>query len=187
MSENDSSNPVLPIPGSSVPGEPGFLAVGKLRRPHGVHGDILMEVLTDFPERLQAGKTLYLGDAHTPLELISIRHHQDLLILHFSGYSSPEQVSDLRNMIVYVLTQEVPPLPEGDYYQHQLIGLLVVNEQGEVIGTIQEILETGANDVLVTRTPSGKELLIPVIDSVMLNIDLPQRQVQVRLLPGLEE
>jgi 16S rRNA processing protein RimM len=178
---------MLPDPGSSVPGEPGFLAVGKLRRPHGVGGDILMEVLTDFPERLKPGKTLYLGDAHTPVELTSVRPHQNLLIIHLAGYSTPEMVSELTNLAVFVHMDEIPPLPEGEYYHHQLIGMQVVDEQGDVLSTIQEILETGANDVLITRSPAGKEILIPVIEPVVLKIDLAQRIVQVKLPPGLLE
>ena len=187
MSDQDSSNPIHPYPGSSIPGEPGFLAVGKLRRPHGVSGDILMEVLTDFPERLKEGKTLYLGDAHTPQELTHVRKHQNLLIIHLAGYTTPETVSELRNLVVYVRTKEIPPLPQGEYYHHQLIGLQVVDEQGETLSTIQAILETGANDVLITRTPTGKEILIPVIESVVLKIDLAQGLVQVKLPPGLLE
>ena len=146
-----------------------------------------MEVLTDFPERLKAGKTLYLGDVRTPAELVRLRRHQDQLIIHLAGYSTPEEVSELRNQLVYVRTQDVPPLPQGEYYHHQLVGLQVVDEQGETLSTIQEILETGANDVLITRTPTGKELLIPVIESVVLKIDLAQGLVQVKLPPGLIE
>lgn len=187
MTENNTNKPVEFTPGSSVPGEPGFLAVGKLRRPHGVHGDILMEVLTDFPERLRPGKVLYLGDARTPEKLLGVRKHQNLLILHLAGYDTPEQVSQLRNMLVFIPAQQIPHLPEGNYYHHQLVGLQVVDEQGELISTIEEILETGANDVLITRTPNGKELLIPMIDPVVLKVDLDKRLVHVRLLPWLDE
>lgn len=187
MTENSTNKPVDPTPGSSIPGEPGFLAVGKLRRPHGVRGDILMEVLTDFPERIGPGKLLYLGEARTPVKLLGVRNHHDLLNLHLEGYDTPEQVSQLRNLLVFVPSQQVPPLPEGNYYHHQLIGLQVVDDQGELISNIVEILETGANDVLVTRTPTGKELLIPMIDPVVLKVDLDKRLVHVRLLPWLDE
>jgi len=174
-----------PRPGSPVKGEPGFLAVGKLGRPHGVRGEILMDVLTDFPERLLPGKTLYLGEVYTPLRLIRARQHQKRMILHFQGYVNPEQASELRNQLVYVKANEIPALPEGDFYHHELVGLSIITEQGDVLGRIEEILETGANDVFVARMPSGKELLIPYINSVVIKIDLARGEVLVRPLPGL--
>src|SRR5512136_3088156 len=88
--------------GSPLPGEPAFLAVGKLRHAHGVHGEILMEVYTDFPDRLQPDTILYLGPEVDQLKLTKCRPHREGLLMTFQGYSTPEEVGQFRNQIVYV-------------------------------------------------------------------------------------
>jgi 16S rRNA processing protein RimM len=171
--------------GSPLPGEPAYLAVGKLRHAHGVHGEILMEVYTDFPERLQPQDILYLGPADAELKLVKSRTHHEGLLMSFEGYSTPEEVGELRNQIVYVRTEDRPPLPDGEYYQHQLIDLTVVSEEGVNIGTVVEILETGASDVLVVRPETGPDVLIPVADAFIKRIDLVKRDITVHIIPGM--
>ena len=164
---------------------PAFLAVGKLRRPHGVQGEIVMEVLTDFPERLRAGDTLYIGHEYSPMQLKNIRSQNRGMLVTFQGCSTPEAAGELRNQFVYVPAVGRPALPEGEYYHHQIIGLKVLTQQGELLGTIIEILETGANDVFVIRPSNGREILIPDTDEVILQIDLDKGQMIIHLLPGL--
>lgn len=166
--------------GSSSPGGPVFLAVGRLRRSHGVTGEILMDVLTDFPERLQVGKTVYVGDVHEEMQIIGIRGHDRELIVRLQGISTPEEVAPYRNRLVFVKASELPELPEGEFYHHQLLDLSVVNEEQVVLGKLESILETGANDVYVVKTPEGKELLLPAIEEVILEVDLAKRQMTVR-------
>jgi 16S rRNA processing protein RimM len=185
MSERKSSLPEQQPAGSPSPGEPVFLAVGKLGRPHGVRGEIFLHLLTDFPERLNAGVKVFLGPGYDPIEIEAQRWHKNALLLSLSGYDTPEAVGSLTNQYLFVRADDRPPLPEGEYYHHQLIGLQVVDEQGQVLGSISEILETGANDVYVVLPPQGTEILLPAIQDVILEIDLPNRQMLVRLLPGL--
>ena len=78
-----------------------------------------------------------------------------------------------------------PDLPAGEYYHHQLLGLQVIDETGKLLGQVSEILETGANDVLVVRPSMGEEILLPAIDPVILQVNLEQGVMQVHLLPGL--
>jgi 16S rRNA processing protein RimM len=167
-------------------GEPVFLVVGKLRRPHGVKGEMLMEVLTDFPERLQPGSVLFVGDEHLPLSIRSRRTHHYGLLISFEGYDNPEDVGVFRNHYVYVSAVDRPPLPDGEYYHHQLLGLSVVSDTGEVLGQLTEILVTGANDVYLIKSESSPDLLLPAIDSVILEIDLDEEKMLVHLLPGLK-
>lgn len=171
--------------GSLHKGEPVFLAVGNLRRPHGLHGEIIMDVLTDFPERLHPGITLYVGPSHLPLRLHSLRWHGSALLVVFDGYETLEQAGKLRNHLAYVTATDLPPLPEGDYYHHQIIGLQVFSEQGEILGKVSEILTTGANDVYVVRPDIGKEILIPAVDEFVVAVDLESGRLRVRLSPGL--
>ena len=185
MSPVRSSSGPVDAAGSPQPGEPVFVAIGKLRRPHGVHGEIIMDVYTDFPERLRAGMRLYMSETRQELSLIHRRWHQDALLLTFDGYTTPESVGVLRNQILYVRTADLPPLPDGDYYHHQVLGLNVVDEAGRLLGKVTEILETGANDVLLVRSEAGREILLPMIDDVVLEIALIDKLIRVHLLPGI--
>jgi 16S rRNA processing protein RimM len=162
-----------------------YLVVGKLHRPHGVHGEMTLEVLTDFPERLHEGITLYVGEKQAPMQLVKVRQHAKGLLVSFQGCSTPEAAGELRNQFVYVPAADRPPLPEGDYYHHQIIGLQVLSDQGEPLGTVSEILETGANDVFVIRPKNGPEILVPDTDEVILRIDLMKGEMIIHLLPGL--
>jgi 16S rRNA processing protein RimM len=168
------------LTGSPLPGEPVYLLVGKFRRPHGVRGEIAMEVLTDFPERLRKGVTIYVGEDHRPLRITSIRDHGKLLLLGFNEFPDCDLVGELRNCFVYVPTSSIPRLPEGEYYYHEIIGLRAVNESGELLGVLEEILETGANDVFVIKPEQGNEILLPVIEGVVINFDLQKGVITVK-------
>lgn len=172
--------------GSGSPtGEPVYLAVGFLRRPHGVHGEIIMDIHTDFPERLTARTKVFVGEEYQPMRISSTRPHGTALLVSFNGLTSPEAVGRHRNQWVYVRTADRPPLAAGEYYQHQLIGLRVVTDEGRELGTLVEIMQTGANDVYVVRAEDGKEILLPAIPDVVLGIDLPDKEIRVHLLKGL--
>ncbi len=181
---NQNSEPVNPTrmndEGSPRSGEPLFLIVGKVRRPHGIRGELVMEVLTDFPERIQIGRTLYAGDDHQPVKIQSLRWHNQYLLIKFHGYDTPETAGFFRNVLIYKPIDHVPQLPEGEFYHHQLIGLTVVDEAGEKIGVLREILITGANDVMLIQTPDDKEMLIPLIDSVLLHVNLEEKIIRVK-------
>lgn len=171
--------------GSPSTGEPVFLVVGKLRKPHGLRGEVLMEVLTDFPERLVPGKTVYLGDEYTPLTIENIRNHGKQMLVKFEILDYREDVEEMRNQFIHVQTKDSPPLPDGEYYHHQLIGLNVIDENGNLVGYIHSILETGANDVYIIRPSQGPDILLPAIRSVILEIDLNRKMIHVQIPPGL--
>ncbi len=172
--------------GSPSTGEPEYLVVGSLRRAHGVHGEMVMEVITDFPERLKPGSRVYVGEAYKPMTIESVRPHSEGLLIKFRGLTSPEEAARYRNKVVYVTTADRPPLPEGQHYEHEVLGFAVVEEgTGASIGTLREIMHTGANDIYVVERPDGGEVLLPVIASVVLGFDMIERTIRVHLLPGL--
>jgi len=185
MSRSGNDPEATVAAGSPAPGEPVFLAVGKLRRPHGVKGEMLMEVLTDFPERLSPGGTVYLEPAYDPLELRSVRPHHDGLLVAFKGCDTPEAAGEYRNRLVSVKTTNRPALPEGEYYHHQVIGLRVRTASGQALGQVIEILSTGAHDVLVVRGETGPEILIPLVEPFLQEINLAQGEIIVSLIPGM--
>ncbi len=173
--------------GSPSAGEPEYLIVGRLRRAHGVHGDLLMEILTDFPERLVSGSRVYIGSRHRGMVIGGVRNHHEGFLVKFEGIDTPEAAGIYRNQPVFVSAGDRPPLPPGMYYHHQLIGFAVVDETDRPIGSLTEILQTGANDIYVVTKDDGGEVLLPVIASVVLDIDPAGRKIHVHLLPGLLE
>jgi 16S rRNA processing protein RimM len=169
----------------SPKGESIYLAIGYLRRPHGVSGEIIMDLHTDFPDRVKAGRKIYIGDKHESATFDTVRVHGDSLLISLRGYDTPETVGRFRNQWVYVKAKDVPPLPVGQHYKYEFIDLDVVDDQGNALGKIAEILETGANDVYVVRNEAGREILLPAIPSVVLEVDMEGRRMKVHLLEGL--
>jgi 16S rRNA processing protein RimM len=172
--------------GSSNPPEPRFLALGRILRPHGVRGEVVVEVMTDFPERFEALETVYLGDAQqaTPHRLRSRRQFHRQVLLAFEGYPDRTSVEGLREMLVQVPLAEATPLPEDSYYPHQLVGLDVVTTDGQDLGRISDVLFVPANDVYVVNGPRG-EVLLPAIHQVIKRVDLAAGRIVVELMPGL--
>lgn len=171
--------------GSPSSGEPVYLVIGKLRRPHGVRGEMIMDVYSDFPERIRSDMKVFVGEEFTPIKIRSVRQHNKGLLVSFEGYYVPETVGELRNAMVYVLAEDLPPLTEGEYYHHDIIGLRVVDEEGRELGRVSEILQTPANDVYVVQPESGSEVLLPAVEDVILDIDLDKGEIRVHPLPGL--
>jgi len=166
--------------GSPMPGEPVFVMVGQMRAPHGVKGEILMEPMTDFPQRLRAGKEVFIGPEHKPFTIVSRRVVQKGLLLTFSGFDDCDQVAVLTNKAVFVRADSLPPLPAGEYYHHQLMGLTVCDQDGALLGKLGEIIETGANDVYVVQSEDGKEVLLPVVPEVILEVNLEAGVMKVK-------
>jgi len=170
--------------GSDSKAEPAFVLIGCLQRAHGVRGEIAMRVLTDFPQRLRRGKKVFLGSDHRQYILSAVRTKEPLLLLSFEGVDSREEAQPLTNLDVFTAVRELPTLPEGSFYHHQLIDLQVF-EEDNLVGQISQVLETGANDVFVVQETGGGELLLPNIPSVILHVDLEKQRVDVHILDGL--
>ena len=118
----------------SPDGEPLYLSVGFLRRPHGLQGEIIMDLHTDFPERMKTGRKLFVGDEHKPMTLTSVRPHQSGLLVKFKGVETTEDAGVFRNQWVFIKAKDAPPLPPGQMYQYELIGFSVVDDQDNSLG-----------------------------------------------------
>jgi len=165
--------------------EPRYLAVGKITRPHGVRGELRVEVLTDYPERLASMPTLYLGGDHRLVKVLGIRPHHKALLVTLEGCADRDAADRLRGSILYVAADDAMQLKPDEYYEYQVEGLGVVTEGGESLGEIAEVFTApGANDVFVVHGPLG-ELLIPAIEDVVIDIDPDAGRVVVRPMPGL--
>jgi 16S rRNA processing protein RimM len=171
--------------------EPSYVIVGRVSRPHGIRGEVRVEILTDYPERLAQQDTLYLAHPRSPdnverYPLESVRPHKGILLVKLGGCDDRDAAEGLRGMLVQIPLDEAVPLEEGEYYYFQLVGVDVETETGEWLGRVADVIETGANDVYVVRGPRG-EVLLPAIEDVILELDVERREMVVHLLPGMLE
>ena len=171
--------------GSPSVGEPAFLEMGKILRSHGVHGEVLLKVNSDYPEHLQPRLKVYLGENHLPFTIRQVRPHNSGLIIALDGIHDPETAQHYQNNILYISTKILPKLGRNEYYYHQLMDMEVMEEDGKPLGKLTEIIKTGANDVYVVTSGNGKELLLPAIKEVIIDIDLTKKIMHVHLLNGL--
>ena len=153
-------------------------------RAHGLDGTVRIHSLSDNPIRFQPGGTLTIGDRSGTVTFYqSLPNGQALLRLR--ELATPALARTLSGAWIFAPIGSVEDLEPGEYYHYQLIGLSVVTDEGESLGTIREILVTGSNDVYVVRPENGPEILLPAISQVVQSIDLVSGTVLVHLLDGL--
>ncbi|MEW5960442.1 MAG: ribosome maturation factor RimM [Chloroflexota bacterium] len=164
-----------------------YLAIGKVVRAHGLRGELSVAVLTDFPDRFETMEWVYVGNEFEafPFRVEHYRWHKDNILLTLAGIANRSQAEALRGQLIQIPVDEAVPLPEGEYYLYQLIGLQVVTVDGQKLGTISQILETGANDVYVVDNSHGRQLLLPGTPEVVQAIDIEQGRMVVKVIDGL--
>lgn len=156
-------------------------------RPHGVRGGLVVQAYAETIRSLEPDTAVLLGEARSPYRIASIRPHRGAYLVYLHGCSDRDTAESMRGAELQLRLQDVGPLPEHVYYHWQILGLQVVTEDGRQLGEVSEILETGANDVYVVTSPQGKELLLPALRTVVLQVDEPAGRLLVRLPPGLTE
>lgn len=165
--------------------DPTLLEIGTISRPHGIAGEVKVQTSPEYLGALDGVKRVYLNDSPQPTRIQSYRPHQNALLLKLEGVNTRNDAEALRGIRVSIRARELPKLDEGEYYSHELIGLHIVDEAGQDIGELTEVLATGSNDVYVVKTNAGKELLLPAIQSVIRKIDLQARIINVVIPQGL--
>lgn len=166
-------------------------AVGRIVGVHGLKGEVKIELHTDFPERFVAGAELLIGEALRKATVIQSRPHKNQCLILLEGIQNRDEAETLRGEWLFVHEDDVIELEEDTYWVHDIVGLQVQTEEGQRLGVIGEVLFTGANEVYVVKTEGsfnqGKDLLLPAIAEVVQTVDLVNKVMTVRLLPGLLE
>lgn len=180
----------LPHPSGSGSDESQHMKLGKIVRPHGVRGELCMEIYTAYPERIPALETVYLNSeralaAPKAYTLQAARFHRGVVLLTLEGIEDRGQADSLRGQIVTVSLSEGAPLAEGEFYAYQLLGISVYTEAGEYLGKLTDIIETGANDVYLLKGSERGEILIPDTPEVIRQIDLNAQKMTINPIPGL--
>lgn len=161
---------------------PDRLVIGRVTAPHGVRGEFRMYIYSHFPENILQLQEIYIGDDPSPRKLTRARQKDNLIIMRVEGVTSKEMAEELRGELVRIDLEHAAPLDEGEFYHFQLIGLSAFDEAGNELGTVSDIIETGANDVYVIKDAEGKETLIPALEDVVPEIDVENQRITVRPL-----
>jgi 16S rRNA processing protein RimM len=167
-----------------------LVTVGRIVNSHGIRGELKVVPETDFPERFDKGNVLIIVDSQnkqTPVTVQTSRLHKNMFILQFDQFSNINDVEKFKGSLLKIEAKEQQPLEEGEYYYHEIIGCKVVTEEGQELGLVSEVLTPGANDVWVVSLPKGKQLLLPVIDDVILHVDIALKTIRIHLMEGLLE
>lgn len=159
------------------------LAVGRIVRPHGVRGALLLEPYSELISAIGPGSRVQLGEGRASATVTSCRKHGARYLLELKGDASRESAERWRGAEVRIPADQVPALPPGTYFHWQLLGLSVVTEDGTVVGQLAEILTTGANDVYLVR--GDRDILLPATSEVIRLVDPASGRMIVHLLPGL--
>ncbi len=163
-----------------------LLLVGQITLPHGVRGQLKLHTITSRPEHLQRVKTVFIGEGLTPYSLRRAAVHKGaVMIVTLAGVDTREGAEALRGQEVYMRQSDAAPLDEDEYFLHDLPGLNVQTTAGTVVGVVKEVIETGANEVLVVTRPEGGEVLIPMVKDIVKQLDLAGGLVMIDPIPGL--
>ncbi|GAV12050.1 MULTISPECIES: ribosome maturation factor RimM [Paenibacillus] len=164
--------------------------VGKLVNTHGIRGEVKIIPTTDFPEERFAQKSELVLQQPNSNNSVSVtversRLHKNMYIIKFVQFDNINEVEKYKGWMLKVSEEQLDELDEDEYYYHEIIGCKVVTDEGEDLGIIDEILSPGANDVWVVKPAKGKSILIPVIDEVVLTVDVQEKVVTVHIMEGL--
>jgi 16S rRNA processing protein RimM len=170
----------------SIPSEELLLA-GYIVGAFGIKGQLKLRLISDRPDHLERRvKTLYIGKQRQLYQLKSaFQHKSNLLIITLDGVSTRDDAEALRGSEVSIREQDAAPLAADEYFHHQLHNLQVVTENGESIGTVRDIVETGASDMLVIRRPGKTDALIPMVRDFIVELDIPAGRIVIRPIEGL--
>lgn len=160
-----------------------MFVLGRIVAPHGVRGEVRAKAETDRPEIFAELPHVYIGGNRYVIE--SVRPHKNVYCFAFAGVNTRDEAEKLVGALLEMPRSELPPRPEGSYYISDLIGMEVYTVGGEHVGTLQEVLQPGANDVYVVRGERG-EVLLPALKKIITEIDVEAGRMTV-ILPEWEE
>ena len=164
-----------------------LLQVGIITSTHGVRGEVKVYPTTDDPRRFRRLKEVVLDTGREKLnpEIEGVKFFKQFVILKFKGLDNINDIEKYRQKSLYVTRKNAVRLQRDEYFIADLIGLKVQDEDGTELGTVKDVIETGANDVYEVEMADGRSLLLPAIKQCILNVDVENGMMQVHVLEGL--
>ncbi len=166
-----------------------LLEIGKIVNTHGLRGEVKVVPWMDYPEDFEELENIFIKTRKEmkPVEIENVRYQKNNLIVKFKGFDDINDIEQYKGCILYADREELGELPEGVHYIVDLIGLDVVNEEGEKLGVLADVFNTGANDVYDVKREGKKNLLLPVIDEVVKEINVEGGTITVHVMEGLDD
>lgn len=167
---------------------PETVAVGRVLRPHGVRGEVVVEVLSDVPARFRKGSRLTgvrEGVGKLPLTVAAARVHKTGAVVRFEGYEDRDRAGELRGLDLEVPRAEVPKARRGTYYQFELLGCLC-RDRGEELGRVVEVIEDGGGVMLIVEG-EGRRIPVPFVKELLKKVDVARGVIDLKLPEGLLE
>lgn len=164
-----------------------LLKVGIISSTHGIKGEVKVFPTTDDPQRFKKLKNVLLdsGKEKRNLKIQGVKFFKQFVILKFEEINDINDVEKYKGCSLYVTRDQAVELEKDEYFIADLIGLTVTAEEEKLVGTLKDVIETGANDVYVIELSDGRELLLPAIKECVLSVDLEKGEMKIRLLNGL--
>lgn len=162
------------------------VCIGTIVAPHGVRGDIRILPQTEHPEQFLDLDYLLLENGRT-LHLTNARFHKRMVLIKCREVNNMNEAEVLRGQKVFIYTEDLPELEEGEFYVADLVGCDVTDEAGSVVGVLKDVISTGSNDVYVVTDTDGKEILVPALKKHVKEIDLDARRIVVELPEWVDE
>ena len=164
-----------------------YLEIGQIVNTFGIKGMVKVKPFTDNIERFNNLEKIYIKNksGQTEYKIQEVKYHKNMVLRKFEGIENPEQADLLRNSYLIVDRETEEPLEPGRYYIVDMIGLDVFTDDNEYLGKLEDIYNTGSNDIYVVKNELGKQVLLPAIEDVIKNIDMDNKKVIVHLIPGL--
>ncbi len=165
-----------------------MLRIGVVSSTHGIRGEVKVFPTTDRPEQFETLDTVFLdtGKQLLTMEIEKVRYFKKMLIVKFKGYDNINDIEPYKGKDLLITRDQAVPLEENEYFIADIIGCRAVTDEGRELGVVDDVLETGANDVFLVKKPDGKELLLPYIEECILAVDLEEKKITVHMMKGLE-
>ncbi|RLL45295.1 ribosome maturation factor RimM [Oceanobacillus piezotolerans] len=165
-----------------------MFTVGKIINTHGIRGEVKVLRISDFEDRFQKGKKLFLvKDNGESVELTIDGHrlHKGFDLLHFKEFNNINEVEQFKGLFLKITKEQLTELEENEFYYHEIIDCEVYTISGEKLGVVKEILSPGANDVWVVKPNKGKDILIPYIEDVVKEVSITEKKIIIEPMEGL--
>ena len=163
------------------------LEVGQIVNTFGIKGEVKVMPFTDDITRFDDLEKVYVKTKKEEklYKIQNVRYHKNMVLIKFENIETPEQAELLRNAFLEIDRENAIPLEEGTYYIADLIGMEVYSDDGNKLGIVEDIYNTGANDIYVVKNELGKQILLPGIKEVIKEVNLDTEKITVHLIPGL--
>jgi 16S rRNA processing protein RimM len=167
-------------------GSTSWIVIGEVVGVFGVHGEVKVRPLTDFPERFERTRTVYLGEQHSPRAVERAHQHKNMVLLKLAGVTDPAAAEALRGTALAVPAAELQPLEADRFYVHDVIGLRAQHVNGQPLGTITDVLPGPGHDLFVVHDAGGQaDVLVPAVKAFIKSVDVAAGVVLIDPIPGL--